>query len=150
MTTPQDLSAAAFNQLFNDADGIYHDYAKRYKLSETALFLLCTLYESEKPLTQKALATEWHYPPQTINSILKRLKDDGTVRLENVPDDRRSKRIVLTEHGRALCAEIVEPLIACEEHAFAQLSENERRTLLTLTRKYLALLRQEFSTESAQ
>ena len=30
MTTSNNLSAAALNLLFNEADGIYHDYAKRF------------------------------------------------------------------------------------------------------------------------
>lgn len=143
MTPNETLSAAAFNLLFNEADGIYHNYAKRFKLSQTALFLLCTLYENDTPLTQRQLATEWHYPPQTVNSFLKRLEREGMVRLEDAPHDRRSKYVVLTEHGRSLSARVVEPLLAAEERAFAGLSEDERRMLLALTRKYLTLLRQE-------
>lgn len=143
MTPNETLSAAAFNLLFNEADGIYHNYAKRFKLSQTALFLLCTLYENDTPLTQRQLATEWHYPPQTVNSFLKRLEREGMVRLEDAPHDRRSKYVILTEHGRSLSAHVVEPLLAAEERAFAGLSEDERRTLLALTRKYLTLLRQE-------
>lgn len=143
MTPNETLSAAAFNLLFNEADGIYHNYAKRFKLSQTALFLLCTLYENDTPLTQRQLATEWHYPPQTVNSFLKRLEREGMVRLEDAPHDRRSKYVVLTEHGRSLSARVVEPLLAAEERAFAGLSEDERRALLALTRKYLTLLRQE-------
>ena len=139
-------SSSAFNQLYNEAEGIYHDYAKRYKLSETALFLLCTLYENTEPPTQRQLATEWHYPPQTVNSILKRLESEEAVRLEDAPGDRRSKRVVLTEHGRALAERIVAPLIACEERAFAGLSAEEQQTLLTLTQKYIALLRQEIDS----
>ena len=143
MTPNETLSAAAFNLLFNEADGIYHNYAKRFKLSQTALFLLCTLYENDTPLTPRQLATEWHYPPQTVNSFLKRLEREGMVRLEDAPHDRRSKYVVLTEHGRSLSARVVEPLLAAEERAFAGLSEDERRMLLALTRKYLTLLRQE-------
>lgn len=143
MTPNETLSAAAFNLLFNEADGIYHNYAKRFKLSQTALFLLCTLYENDTPLTQRQLATEWHYPPQTVNSFLKRLEREGMVRLEDAPHDHRSKYVVLTEHGRSLSARVVEPLLAAEERAFAGLSEDERRALLALTRKYLTLLRQE-------
>ncbi len=146
MTATNEPSAAAFNQLWNEADGIYHNYAKRYKLSETALLLLCTLYENTEPPTQRQLATNWHYPPQTVNSILKRLESEGAVRLEDAPDDRRSKRVVLTEHGRTLTARIVAPLIACEERAFAGLSTEEQQTLLTLTQKYIALLRQEIDS----
>lgn len=146
MSDDQVLSAAAFNQLFTEIDGIYHNYAKRFHLSQTALFLLCTLYESDTPLTQRQLANEWHYPPQTVNSFLKRLETEGAVRLEDAPHDRRSKYIILTERGRAFCERIVQPLIDAEERAFGALSHDEQALLLTLPRKYFTLLAQEIDT----
>ena len=145
MTINNELSAATLNLLFNEADGIYHNYAKRFKLSVTALFLLCTLYENDASLTQRQLATEWHYPPQTVNSFLKRLETEGAVVMESSSEDRRSKRVHLTTKGKELCAHIAAPVISAEERAFSGLSADEQRTLLALTRKYLALLHQEMN-----
>lgn len=147
MMTPQSpLSAATYNLLYNEADGIYDDYARRFKLSQTALFLLCNLYENDEPPTQRQLASEWHFPPQTVNSVLKRFMHEGYVRLEDVPSDRRSKRVVLTEAGRRYAEAIAGPLIAAEERAFSGLSLEERQALLALTEKYLVLLRKELTT----
>lgn len=141
MTLQHPLSAATYNLLYNEADGIYDDYAKRFKLSQTALFLLCTLYENDEPPSQRQLASEWHFPPQTINSILKRFVREDLVRLEDMPADRRSKRVVLTEAGRRYAQGIVGPLIEAEERAFSRLSADEQKALLTLTEKYLTHLR---------
>ena len=68
------LSAAMelFNQLYKEIDEIYHIYAKKCNLSDSALWLFYSLYESSEPLTQTALCAAWHYPPQTINSLLKK------------------------------------------------------------------------------
>ena len=73
------LSAAMelFNQLYKEIDEIYHIYAKKCNLSDSALWLFYSLYESSEPLTQTALCAAWHYPPQTINSLLKKMERQG-------------------------------------------------------------------------
>ena len=56
------LSAAMelFNQLYKELDEIYHIYAKKCNLSDSALWLFYSLYESSEPLTQTALCAAWH------------------------------------------------------------------------------------------
>lgn len=135
--------AAAFNQLYKESDDVYHTYAKRFGLSEAALLLLCALVESPEPPSQRQLASEWHYPPQTVNSILKRLEADGLLCLMEAPADRRSKRVCFTEAGQAFAARVIAPLLAAEERAFSALTEDEQRLLLALTKKYIRLLREE-------
>ena len=65
---------AVFNQLYKEMDEIYHLYAKKQGISDTALWLLYSLYEKDATYTQRELCSAWHYPPQTINSALKNLE----------------------------------------------------------------------------
>lgn len=143
MNSSHPQGAAAFNQLYKECGDIYHGYARRFGLSEAALIILCAIYESPTPLTQRQLAAEWHYPPQTVNSILKRLETEGLLTLTAAPDNRRSKQVHFTEKGSAFAARVIAPLIAAEDRAFCALSPSEQQALLTLTRRYMDNLREE-------
>ena len=136
-------SLAVFNRLYKEMDEIYHIYAKQRGISDTALWLLYSLCERKTEYTQKEFCEVWHYPPQTVNSILKNLQRQGLLELEPSPDNRKNKWIVVTEKGEELVKNAIEPLIAGEERAFQALTENERKTLLALTEKYVELLRSE-------
>ena len=134
---------ALFNQLYKEMDEIYHQYAKRQGISDTALWLLYSLYEDGAGYTQRELCSAWHYPPQTINSALKNLVNQGYIQLKPVEGNQKNKRIVLTEAGNEMMQEIISPLIQAEKRTFQRLEKSERDTLLSLTHKYVSLLKGE-------
>lgn len=134
---------ALFNQLYKEMDEIYHQYAKRQGISDTALWLLYSLYEDGAGYTQRELCSAWHYPPQTINSALKNLVNQGYIQLKPVEGNQKNKRIVLTEAGKELMREVIFPLIRAEKRTFQRLEKSERDTLLSLTHKYVSLLKSE-------
>ena len=134
---------ALFNQLYKEMDEIYHQYAKRRGISDTALWLLYSLYEDGAGYTQRELCSAWHYPPQTINSALKSLVNQGYIRLKPVEGNQKNKRIVLTEAGNEMMREVIFPLVQAEKRTFQRLEKSERDTLLSLTHKYVSLLKGE-------
>ena len=134
---------ALFNQLYKEMDEIYHQYAKRQGISDTALWLLYSLYEDGAGYTQRELCSAWHYPPQTINSALKNLVNQGYIQLKPVEGNQKNKRIALTETGKELMREVIFPLIQAEKRTFQRLEKSERDTLLSLTHKYVSLLKGE-------
>ena len=134
---------ALFNQLYKEMDEIYHQYAKRQGISDTALWLLYSLYEDGAGYTQRELCSAWHYPPQTINSALKSLVNQGYIQLKPVEGNQKNKRIALTETGKELMREVIFPLIQAEKRTFQRLEKSERDTLLSLTHKYVSLLKGE-------
>ena len=134
---------ALFNQLYKEMDEIYHQYAKRRGISDTALWLLYSLYEDGAGYTQRELCSAWHYPPQTINSALKSLVNQGYIQLKPVEGNQKNKRIVLTEAGNEMMQEIISPLIRAEKRTFQRLEKSERDALLSLTHKYVSLLKSE-------
>lgn len=134
---------ALFNQLYKKMDEIYHQYAKRRGISDTALWLLYSLYEDGAGYTQRELCSAWHYPPQTINSALKSLVNQGYIRLKPVEGNQKNKRIALTETGKELMREVIFPLIQAEKRTFQRLEKSERDALLSLTHKYVGLLKGE-------
>ena len=134
---------AAFNQLYKEMDQIYHLYAKRYGISDTHLWILYSLYESDAVYTQREFCTAWYYPPQTINSALKGLEKQGFISLSPIPGNQKIKLLVLTNQGKELTQRIIAPLVSKERQAFVKLTQEERQALLSLTRKYVELLRTE-------
>lgn len=131
---------AEFNRLYKKLDEVYHQYAKRLGLSDMALWLLYSLYESGGPCTQRAFCAAWHYPPQTVNSALKSLEKEGIIERKAIPGNRKTKQLVLTQKGEAYMESTILPLMHAEQQAFQEMPLQERAQLLSLTRKYIDLL----------
>ena len=84
---------AAFDRLYKEMDEGYHLYAKGRGLSDTALWLLYSLYERGAAQSQRELCSAWHYPPQTVNSAIKALEERGLVELAPIPGTRKEARM---------------------------------------------------------
>ena len=141
MKDPIAAQLAAFNQLYKEMDEIYHVYAKEQGISDTILWILYSLYENNSSYIQKELCSEWHYPPQTVNSALKSLEKQGIISLEAVPGNKKNKLVSLTEHGLTLTQRVIARLTDAERNAILSMTADERRTLLSLTEKYTEFLR---------
>lgn len=133
----------AFNQTYKEIDGIYHSYAKKSGLSDAGLWVLYSLWERGDAYTQRELSADWSYSPQTVNSVLKSLEQQGLIQLAYAPGNRKSKQIHLTQKGLALGERVVTPLMQAERSSFSRLDGAEREALLSLTQKHIMLLRQE-------
>lgn len=136
---------AAFNQLYKEMNEIYHAYAKEQGISDTVLWILYSLYENNSSYIQKELCSEWHFPPQTINSALKTLEKQGIISLHTTPGNKKNKLVSLTKDGRALTQKVIARLTAAEQNAILSMKADERGALLSLTEKYTELLRAEVS-----
>lgn len=134
---------ATFNRLHKKMNVLYHDYAKSVGLSDAAFWLLYSLYEHGQPCTQKDLCSAWFYAPQTINSALKNLEEQGFIKLELAPKSRKNKQIFFSDKGKALIDEKIVPLVHAEERSFDRLEEQERSQLLALTQKHIELVEEE-------
>ncbi|MBS5398004.1 MAG: MarR family transcriptional regulator [Lachnospiraceae bacterium] len=141
MKDPIAAQLAAFNQLYKEMDEIYHVYAKEQGISDTVFWILYSLYENNSSYIQKELCSEWHYPPQTVNSALKSLEKQGIISLEAVPGNKKNKLVSLTEHGPTLTQRVIARLTDAERNAILSMTADERRTLLSLTEKYTEFLR---------
>ena len=90
-----------YNQLIKEMDDLYRVYAKNCNLSETAFWILYCIREREKEaFTQREICDYWFYTPQTVNSALKNMTEEGLLILRAEEDNRKNKRIYLTEKGK--------------------------------------------------
>lgn len=133
----------AYNRAYKRSNGVYHRLAKRFGIPDTALWVLYALRESEAPLTQTEMCGILALSKQTVNSALKKLEEDGCLRLESWPEDRRSKRLYLTEKGGALAEASAGAVWDLEARAFLHLTEEERRELIRLEEKYVDALEEQ-------
>ena len=134
---------AVFNRHHKKMNMLYHDYAKSVGLSDAAFWLMYSLYECGQPCTQKSLCAAWFYAPQTINSALKSMEEQGFITLEPAPKSRKNKQVFFTKAGKALVEEKIVPLVNAEERSFERLDKQERDQLLAITQKHIEILEEE-------
>lgn len=132
-----------YNQFSKELDGLYHLYARKSGLSDTAFWILYSVEESQSVYTQKELCEDWSYNRQTVNSALKKLVEQEIIELRPLPGNRKNKQIVLTASGKALVAEIISPLIEAERNSFLKLGEEDGEEFLRLTKSHLELFHRE-------
>ena len=114
----------------------YEEYAKSVGLSYTGLTILGELYETEN-CTQKELAESCFLPKQTVIAIITSFLKNGWVKLEELPEDRRTKTVNLTEEGKTKATEILSKIRESERKAMGKLTGEQQEMLITLTHTYI-------------
>lgn len=135
-----------YNQLIKEMDDLYRVYAKHCNLSETAFWILYCVREREKEaFTQREICEYWFYTPQTVNSALKNMTEEGLLILRAEEGNRKNKRIYLTEKGKETVEQIVVPLMEAERRALAAVGEQETEVFLRTMKKHTELFRREIA-----
>ena len=134
------------NQSYRESNGIYHEITVALHLTDTMFYIFYALAEDYRPLDQHRLCTDWNLPKQTVNSAVANLVQKGLVYLE--PGKGHSKYIRLSEAGRKIIREKIEPIRRAECRALQQMTPEERRYLVALTERYIGLLHMEMTREA--
>lgn len=129
--------SARFDELMQKIDRLYETYARASGMTYMSMAVLDLIFEYADGCTQKKICEETHYPKQSVNLIVKSFWQDGLVRLEELPEDRRNKRIVLTDRGHAYAEKAVGTLRRIDESAAEKLDAQQREQLLSLLRVYV-------------
>ena len=123
------------DRIYNENTLLYHRLARACGLPDCAFWLLYTLRSEEAPLTQTQLSEQLSLPKQTVNSALKKLVEEGVLRLEAADGNLKNKRVCLTEAGEAFLRRTVDRVFGVESAAAARLTEEERSALVALSQK---------------
>lgn len=129
------------NCLNSDLEAIYHQFARQVGISDSALHVLYVVHEKGGSCPLYDIRRESGISKQTINSALRKLEDEGILYLEQ--DKGRTKRVCLTEKGKALTDRTAAPLFEAECSAFNGWSDQEISQYLNLMEKYNVSFRQE-------
>ena len=106
MTDVAEKYVALINRFNEEINELYHEFARKKGLSDSAFSVLYALYEKDGQ-RQLELCKTSLMPKQTLASALKRLVAQDIVRVEN--ESRRVSRVFLTEKGKQQVNEIIAP-----------------------------------------
>lgn len=135
-----------YNGIWKENEDIYRMAAKKLGLSEGTFWILYTLREANREMTQSEVCHAMYEPKQTVNSALKKLERDGIIELLEMKD-KRSKRLHLTEKGEGLARETVDKVIVAEQRALADMKEEEVDAFFELFRTFSKRLRENVKAE---
>lgn len=132
------------NQLCNENDGIYHNIAHSYGLSDSVYWILYILYNSEMAVSQTELCNKWFYSKQTVNSSIVAMEKKNWVILKTIPGTRNRKNIILTQAGRDFCTKVIGETEEIEQTAFSRIAESDRALLISLFKKSNQYMHEEY------
>lgn len=129
------------NQLLKEMDNIYNKLAKSSRISDTAFWIIYTIKNEEETYKQKDLCNMWFYSKQTINSSLKKLEEQNIIQLISVPGNKKDKKVILTEYGKQIAKELIEPVNEIEKKSLKKIKK--RREFLNLFKNYIETMEEE-------
>ena len=129
----------AFNRIFREFDEVYHMVALKNGLSDSAFFILYSICELGNGCLQKDICRLTFISKQTIHSSIRNLEQAGYLKLE--AGRGRDKHIFLTKAGEELVEQKILPVLIAENQVFQKMTKEEGDALLSLSEKYLSILR---------
>jgi DNA-binding MarR family transcriptional regulator len=111
--------------------GYAQELAEEYGLSLSQLDALKSL--GGEPCSQRELASSLHFDASNVTDIVDRLEARGIVSRVVDPNDRRVRRLVLTEEGHAIRRKVVDRVV--DDSPIAQLSRTDQQALRDLLAK---------------
>jgi len=131
------------NYLTEDIDSIYHQAALKLGVSDSVLFVLYMAYTNNGKRLLQDIYKLSGKSKQTINSAIRRLENDGVIRLEK--HGGKAKQVCLTDVGKAYADKTAARLFEAECSAFSDWSDEEIELYLKLIEKNNASLRKEIN-----
>ena len=125
-----------------EVDDIYHTLALKFGLSDSAMWILCTMREADRELTQAEIAEEMSMSRQTINSAIKNLEKQGYLYMAPAPGDRRNKTLSFTAKGEDFVKRTVDRMLDLEHQVFARLEVQEQEQITEILRKYTRYMKE--------
>ncbi|MCI6007042.1 MAG: MarR family winged helix-turn-helix transcriptional regulator [Ruminococcus sp.] len=138
--------ARQFCNTWQNISMIYEDYARTIGIPYTSLYILnlITLMDN---CTQKIICEQTLLPRQTVNTVVTGFYKNNLVELQELPEDRRTKIIHLTQKGKEYAGKIIPHIRKAEKRAMERLSEDQRKALLQGMAVYCDAFRDEMRTD---
>lgn len=136
-----DILVQEFNQLQKKMDSIYKRISYNSGISDTAFWIIYTVKNEGDMYKQKDLCNMWFYSKQTVNSALKKLVEQNIIQLISVPGNKKDKKVILTEYGKQLANELIEPVNEIEKKSLKNIGKISE--FLELYRLYIDTLESE-------
>lgn len=135
----------AYCRLRDRQTAVYDRCAKKHGLTVNELFVLDILWFAPEGCTQKEISGRMSANKQTINAIITRFDKQGYISYMEVKEDRRNKRIILTENGKAYAKNIIPPAADAENLAMADMPIDMVAELVKLTTTFTENMERRFA-----
>ena len=122
-------SPRKFWEVWGRSDALYNRWAAAHGVNNYRLFVLYVL-DNHPGATQKAIADHAGLPKQTVNTVVRALRDEGYVTLSPASGDRREKNASLTPAGQTYARALLEPLYALEDAVFARMGDTRVQEMM--------------------
>ena len=130
----EDLARALTATIFGLVQRIKQDTTRKAADWDMSVAQVRALYALREPLSMRELAERLYLDPSNLTALVDRLEELGLVERQADADDRRVKRLVITDKGVHLSEEIIDAVFA-ESSVFDVLDPQEQRQLLVLLGK---------------
>ena len=100
---------------WNKGCAAYSRWAELYGINYYTLLVFYAL-DLKGKMTQKSIADYYAVPKQSIYNITRVLKKNGYIEFEESMQDKREKKIVMTEAGREYAKTFLDPLYELEQY----------------------------------
>lgn len=133
--------------VWGQANGIYSSWAASKGINYYLFFVLYAL-DGQEAMTQKKICTCTGLTKQTVNSVIRSLKEEGYVELVPGLEDRREKRVTLTKKGTAYSSELITSLREMERRALEIMGSDRAQQMVENITLYNTLLEKEMLREA--
>lgn len=133
-------------ELWGQANGLYSSWAVSKNINYYLLFVLYAL-EGQKEMTQKKICTYTGLAKQTVNSVIRSLKEEGYIELVSGCGDRREKQITLTGKGIAYSSELTSPLRELEHRALQIMGSDRVQQMIDHIKLFHTVLEKEMKKD---
>ena len=123
-----------FNKFYKELNDLYHETALNAGLSESSFDILYSVFELGDGCLQSDIQK---------NSSIHKLEKEGYIFFSD--GKGRSKHINLTPTDKLLIQEKIYPIVKCENNSFSSLNKDEQKLLLSMCKKYIISLHNEFN-----
>lgn len=113
------------------AVGLYMEETAAHELTPVQFAALATVVR-QPGQDQRTLARTIGFDTSTIGGVIDRLERRGLVQRQAAPDDRRVRRLLATDAGRALLGQVLPDMLRAQQRILAPLSAAERRQFMQL------------------
>ena len=127
---------------WNKNNALYNWAATKIGVSYAEMMVLYALASIENP-TQKQISENFGMQKQTVNSIVKNLKEKGYIKFLPSKKDKREKITVLTDEGKNYTKTIIAPLLEAENKALKAMGKANVQKMQETLEMYNLLLEKE-------
>lgn len=134
MKFEQNQTLQEFDRISNSINEFYHEIALKQGLSDSAYDILQAILILGEGCTQTEIYKYCYLNKQTVNSSVKKLKEDGLIDFT-----RRAGReihIHFTKLGEQIVNEKILPIEQAESDVFEEMTKEEQKEILRLMNKY--------------